>query len=542
MGIDAGLFYIFAAVLKPTQIMKCYEGTILSVDSNDGVYRYLVEDNGKIVYIGNELPEVYKTLDIKTLGNRVLAPAFIDTHQHFASLSTFNAGLNVMEAESNEEIARMIGEYAAKTDAKTIIAFGASPHSVKEGRLIMRHEIDAVCQGKEVMVVKYDGHACIVSTPLLNKLDKKLSKLRGYHPDTGEMNQEAFFACSDYISGSLSIPDLFRNMQNCTDYLASKGIGSIHTVSGVGFIANLDITIEKLFAKSLRNGFQIRVFPQSLNTKVATSRRIPRIGGCFECALDGCFGSRDAALNEPYSDAEGGDGILYYSDEKVIEFCKKANRLGLQIELHAIGDKAFDQATRALKAALDDCPREDHRHGIIHDCLPTEEGIAICKEYKIQMPVQSAFIGWKQEPDSYLEEILGTERASRLNPIKTFADNGIVVSFGSDAPCTEPDPIQWIHRAVNHSNPDERITVQHALRMATYNGAYTTFDEKERGSLEVGKVADMVILSENPYEAADENLKDIKVEQLILSGRPYESAVTSLGKCLCRGLFSNNRY
>ena len=522
--------------------MKCYKGTIISVDANDGVYKYLVEDNGKILFVGNELPSEYKEAEMIDLGSKAIVPAFVDTHQHFASLSTFNAGLNVMEAESNEEIARMIGEYAAKTVAKTIIAFGASPHSVKEGRLIMRHEIDAVCQGKEVMVVKYDGHACIVSTPLLSKLDKKLSKLRGYHPDTGEMNQEAFFACSDYISGSLSIPDLFRNMQNCTDYLASKGIGSIHTVSGVGFIANLDITIEKLFAKSLRNGFQIRVFPQALNTKVATSRRIPRIGGCFECALDGCFGSRDAALNEPYADAEGGDGILYYSDEKVIEFCKKANRIGLQIELHAIGDKAFDQATRALKAALDDYPREDHRHGIIHDCLPTEAGIAICKEYKIQMPVQSAFIGWKQEPDSYLEELLGTERASRLNPIKTFADNGIVVSFGSDAPCTDPDPIQWIHRAVNHSNPDERITVQQALRMASYNGAYTTFDEKEIGSLEVGKIADMVILSDNPYTTPIENLKDIKVEELILSGRPYESAVSSLGRCILNGVFSQNKF
>ena len=522
--------------------MKCYEGTILSVDSNDGVYRYLVEDNGSILYVGNELPDQFKNAERVDLGNKAVAPAFVDTHQHFASLSTFNAGLNVMEADSNAEIARMISEYASKTNDKTIIAFGASPHSVKEGRLINREEIDAVCLGKEVMVVKYDGHACIVSTPLLKKLDKKLSKLRGYHPDTGEMNQEAFFACSDYISGSLSIPDLFRNMQNCTDYLASKGIGAIHTVSGVGFIANLDITIEKLFASSLRNGFQIRVFPQALNTKVATSRRIPRIGGCFECALDGCFGSRDAALNEPYTDAEGGDGILYYSDEKVIEFCKKANRLGLQIELHAIGDKAFDQATRALKAALDDCPREDHRHGIIHDCLPTAEGIAICKQYKIQMPVQSAFIGWKQEPDSYLEELLGTERASRLNPIKTFADNGIVVSFGSDAPCTDPDPIQWIHRAVNHSNPDERITVQRALRMATYNGAYTTFDEKERGSLEAGKVADMVILSDNPYAVESDKIADIKVEKLILSGKPYESAVTSLGKCICNGLFSKNRY
>ncbi len=522
--------------------MKCYKGTIISVDANDGVYTYLVEDKGRILYVGNESPEAFTDLEVINLGKKVLAPAFIDTHQHFASLSTFNAGLNVMNAESNEEIARMIGEYAAKTDAKTIIAFGASQHSVKEGRLINREEIDAVCMGKEVMVVKYDGHACIVSTPLLKKLDKKLSKLRGYHPESGEMNQEAFFACSDYISGSLSIPDLFLNMQNCTDYLASKGIGAIHTVSGVGFIANLDITVEKLFAKSLTNGFQIRVFPQALNTRVATSRRIPRIGGCFECALDGCFGSHDAALNEPYSDAEGGEGILYYSDEKVIDFCKKANRLGLQIELHAIGDKAFDQATRALKAALDDYPRDAHRHGIIHDCLPTEEGIAICKEYGIQMPVQSAFIGWKQEPDSYLEELLGSERASRLNPIRTFADNGIVVSFGSDAPCTDPDPIQWIHKAVNHSNPNERITAQQALRMATYNGAYTTFDEKERGSLEVGKVADMVILSDNPYTVPSESIKDIKVEELILGGRPYESARTSLLNCIWKGITSNAKY
>ena len=94
--------------------------------------------------------------------------------------------------------------------------------------------------------------------------------------------------------------------------MAAKGIGCVHTVSGVGFTGNLDITMEQLFAKGLRNGFQLRVFPQSLCIKTATSRNLPRIGGCFECALDGCFGSHDAALNEPYVD--GGDGVLYYDD------------------------------------------------------------------------------------------------------------------------------------------------------------------------------------------------------------------------------------
>ena len=149
--------------------------------------------------------------------------------------------------------------------------------------------------------------------------------------------------------------------------------------------------------------------------------------------------------------------------------------------MHAIGDRAFDQATRALKEALDDYPRTDHRHGIIHDCLPTDEGMRICADYGITMPVQSAFINWKQEPDAYLESIMGAERCARLNPIRSFLDRGILVSFGSDAPCTTPDPIVWMDKAVNNPNPDEAVSIQDALRMCTYNGNYTTFSRKNRG-------------------------------------------------------------
>lgn len=521
--------------------MKCYKGTILSVNANDDVFKYLVEDQGKIVYVGNVLPAQYDDAEVVELGERALIPSFVDTHQHFASFAIFNSGLNVMEAQSNKEIAGMVADfYASSGNAKTLIAFGASPYSVKERRLISRQELDKVCPDKEIMVVKYDGHACIVNSKLLKRIDSKVCNLRGYHPDTGEMNQEAFFKVSDCITSSLSVVELFSKMQKAADFEAARGIGMVHTVSGVGFIANLDITTEKIFAKSLTNGFQLRVFPQSMDISVATSRKLPRIGGCFECALDGCFGSMDASMNEPYTD--GTDGVLYYSDEKVIDFCKKANRAGLQIEMHAIGDKAFDQATRCLKAALDFFPRDDHRHGIIHDCLPTDEGIKICKDYKIAMPIQSAFINWKQEPDEYLESIMGAERCSRLNPVKTFQDNGIVVSLGSDAPCTTPDPIVWIDRCVNNPNTSERISVKQALRMATFNGCYTTFDEKERGSLEVGKIADMVILSADPYTIPAEEIKNIKVEKLYLAGKPYTSAKESVLKAVCRGIASKSKF
>ena len=207
--------------------------------------------------------------------------------------------------------------------------------------------------------------------------------------------------------------------------------------------------------------------------------------------------------------------------------------------MHAIGDRAFDQATKALKAALDDYPRNDHRHGIIHDCLPTDEGIKICHEYGLLMPVQSAFINWKQEPDEYLISILGEERANRLNPLKTFVNNGIIVSCGSDAPCTSPDPIVWMDKAIN--NKTESVSIQDALRMCTYNGYYTTFDEKERGSLEAGKIADMVILSDNPYEMDQINIGKLKVEELILAGNKYESCKRGVGSAILDGLLRGSK-
>lgn len=520
--------------------MKRYEGTILTCDENDTVVRHLVEENGMIVYAGDTLPERYLPLECVSLNERVLVPSFTDTHQHFASFATFHAGLNVSDTGSNEEIKELILDFAGRSRAKTLIAFGASPYCVKERRLIDIRELDAVCPDRPLMLVKYDGHACVVNTALLRILEKKLKPLRGYHPDTGEMNQEAFFAVSDHITNSLSLPELVSNMQRAMDYEASKGIGMVHTVSGVGFPMNLDISMEKWIGRSAQSGFQLRVFPQSMKISVATGRGLKRIGGCFETALDGCFGSADAAMLTPYEGTED-CGVLFYTDEQVFSFCKEANRKGLQIEMHAIGDAAFDQATRALAYALDDHPRSDHRHGIIHACLPTEEGLKICRDYGIQIPMQSAFIDWRVEPDEYIVSLMGNERAKRLNPLRTINDMGIRISLGSDAPCTDPDPILWMHRACNHSTKEESVTVQDALRMCTYNGAYASFDEDMRGMLSEGSVADMVILSGDPYRMPKEELLGLRVEETILGGKPYRPQSQGVVPALLKGMVSGGR-
>ena len=497
--------------------MKVYEGNILTCDANDTVYRYLAEDGGRIVYVGDELPAVYAHAERVSLGEKALIPAFGDSHIHFASFATFHAGLNVSDARSNDEILDMIRAFVPTCDDKLIIAFGASPHSVVEKQFVTRAQLDEVCPDKPLFMIKYDGHTCVVNTKLLEIMKKKVQHLRGYHEDSGEMNQEAFFKFSDYVSSSVPPVKLIRNMQIAADYLASRGIGMIHSVSGVGYTMDLDVDMEHWFAKGLDNGLQMRVYFQTMDVKKAKRRKMVRIGGCFDAALDGCFGSEDAAMLQPY---EGSDnkGVLYYTDEQVADFCKKANREGMQIEIHAIGDDAFRQATYALKAALDDYPREDHRHTIIHACLPTEEGVDICVKYGIALAIQSAFIDWPNEPNEYLERILG-DRAARLNPFKSYADRGIVQAIGSDGPCTDPDPIVWLHKACN--NGAESLTVQQALKMCTYNTYWMSFDEMERGSLEQGKVADMVILSGNPYTTDVSRLDTLQVEALLLQGAPY---------------------
>ena len=519
--------------------MRIYHGNILSCDDKNHVYQYLVEDRGIIRFVGDRLPEEFAAEAVTELGMKALLPSFVDSHLHFASMALFQSGVNVMSAENNKEIQARLKSFLPKTKAKVVIAFGASPHSVEEKRLLSREELDAVSSDRPIMVVKYDGHACIVNSALIRILPENNKSLRGYDSISGEMSQEAFFATTDYVSSTVSIRMLVRSMQKSVDFMAARGIGMMHSVSGVGFPKDIDVDLERYIGRGAEGGFQTRLFFQTMDIDKVTKRKLPRIGGCFATALDGCFGSTDAALNAPYEGTKN-QGILYYSDEKVTEFCKKANRLGLQIEMHAIGDAAFDQATRALKAALNDFPRENHRHGIIHACLPTKEGIEICRKYKIHIPVQTSFIVWSQEPDWYLRNILG-ERATELNPLRSFVDNGVVISAGSDSPCTDPDPMLWIHNACNHPVTGQALSVEQALRMATYWGYWTTFDEDKRGSLETGKIADMVILGRNPLTEPKETLKTIPVESLILAGKPYSGQKSSWITLVMRGLFSRNK-
>jgi predicted amidohydrolase YtcJ len=419
----------------------------------------------------------------------------------------------------------MVANFRAQhPNLKVLIPFGVSKHSVKEKRLITRQELDHACPDIPVFLACYDGHSTVVNSKMLELFPPEIRELHGFYEDRGHLFHEAHYQGADFVTSLVPPLELVKSILKGYDLVAKNGVGTVHITEGIGFPNDLDITLASLVAKARgqKNKFQTRLYFQTMDVDKALKRKLPRIGGCFETALDGCFGACDAALHEPYSNDAGNKGILVYTDEEVIEFTKKANRAGLQIQMHAIGDAAVSQGVRALEAALLDYPREDHRHTLIHACMIKPEDLKKIAELGIGITLQPSFLISSLEPVAYLEEILG-DRVWGSSPLRSILDAGIPLSGGSDAPVTHPDPIEGIYGACNHPyDPAQSVTIEEALKMYTSGIAWTSFDEEDRGTLEKGKVADLVILNRDPLSMDPRDLRSLKVEKLYLSGNQYQ--------------------
>ena len=513
----------------------------ISCEKENRIYTAMAVKGGHIVWLGDEssIPPRYGKAKRVDLGGATVTPAFGDTHMHFGSLCVFENTFYLMDVKNFAEAKAAVRRYAdSHRKNKVLMGYGCTANTVAEHRLPEKRDLDDWTE-RPLMVMKYDGHAAVCNSAMLALLSDKVKSDPGCNTETGWLYQSAFYNGVNEATAYIPTMDIIRGLSGGAEYLASVGIGLVHTVEGVGFANDLDIDMIKILAPGLPQAF--RIFFQTMDLKAVKKHGFKRVGGCFKLALDGCFGSEDAALKEPYANDPNNYGVLNYPQERVNEFAIGANREGWQITMHAIGDAAVEQCITAYEAAYADKPWDDARHVMIHVCLASEEQLKRAAKIKLCIAAQSPFIYWKQEPDEYLEHILGHDRLEKLNPIKTFRDNNIVVSFGSDAPCTTPDPIVWMDRAVNNDNAGQAVSVQDALRMCTYNGAWAAFDEQERGSLEAGKIADMAVLSENPYTVPKDKLSGLRVERLYLGGKPYESCRESILPMMLRGLTSRNK-
>jgi predicted amidohydrolase YtcJ len=502
----------------------------ISCEPENREFSVLVEDKGRIIHCGNEVPAAYTACPAVDMGGKTVVPAFADTHIHFASHSLFESTLDIRDAEDFAQMGQMLRDYEAHTKKqKLTICFGCCAHTVKEGRLPNKDDLDA-CTTRPTMIVKYDGHAGVGNSALMASMPKAVRTDPGFNAQTGWMTQNAFYEGINFMSAQISPLSILAGLQDTADAMARRGIALIHAAEGVGFKNDIDLDMMRFAARGLPQDF--RIFFQTMDIHKVQKRRLPRIGGCFRLALDGCFGSEDAALLAPYANNPENRGFLSYTQEQVNRFCIEANRQGLQIAMHAIGDAAVEQALTAFEAARQDCLQEDARHILIHACLMNKVQQDRTAELKLTVATQPAFLYWRHEPQAYLDAILGKARACAVMPLKSWIDKGIVVTAGSDAPCTIPDPIRGIYYACNHPNPDERLSPLDALRMHTAWAAYSSFDENRRGALREGLLCNFVALSDNPLTMRIEKLDTLGIDAVYFRGKRYEPKKRSLAALL----------
>lgn len=261
----------------------------------------------------------------------------------------------------------------------------------------------------------------------------------------------------------------------------------------------------------------VELFYSTTDLKKIVVRELPRAGG--DLFLDGSFRSQNAALYEPYRDEPSNFGNLFFTEKELTEFIRQAHDMDLQVAVHAVGPRAIDLLLGSYEKVLREKPKSDHRHRIEHFELPNPSQISRAKSLGLVLAMHPAYEYFFREEDNMYDTRLGIKRALHTNPFRSILDEGIVVAGCSDSDVLPLDPLLGIHAAVNHPNPQSRVSPYEALEMFTINGAFSIFQEKEKGSLKPGKKADFIVLSRNPLAIDPREIKDIKVLQTYKSGR-----------------------
>jgi predicted amidohydrolase YtcJ len=238
--------------------------------------------------------------------------------------------------------------------------------------------------------------------------------------------------------------------------------------------------------------------------------------GFIKILADGSLGARTAAMKKAYSDNHGKRGMMLYTQKQLQQLILKAHGVGLQLGVHAIGDRAVENVISAYEKALKKMPRKNHRHRIEHCSVLNPRLISRMKSLGLVASVQPHFV----ISDFWTVDRLGTERTRWAYPFKSLLKENVIVAAGSDCPVEGISPISGIWAAVaREDNPEEILTPTEALRTYTKNAAYASFDENSKGTLEPGKFADFTILSEDPTEIPPDKIRDIAVEMVIVDGK-----------------------
>jgi predicted amidohydrolase YtcJ len=510
-------------------------GKVLTMNQSQFCAEAIAIKNDRIVKVGTneEINQwIGKNTTVVSLNGKTVVPGFIDTHIHVADFGRLLAWVDLHDVKFIKEMQSSLKERAQRTPAgKWIIGRGWNQNCFAEKRLPTRYDLDAASPDNPVIFYHQSGQLCVVNSRALELagVTKRTSVPQGgtidKNDDTGELTGILRDDATSLVWNMVPEPseeELVEAAGLACEKIVEAGVTSVHWM----VLSPIEVSIvQKLRAQNrLPLGVNMIISVNLLDSvlgselyKVSEDNKL-KVGGVVIFA-DGYLAARTAALLQPYSDDPTACGRLLCTQEELNVSAAKILKAGLQLVIHAMGDRAVDAALTAIEQVSKGAARKGLRNRIEQAAVLNKGLIERIKKQKVIVSVQprvidSEFSVWSATAH------LGLERASWLYPLKTLLKKGIRVVGGSDCPMEPLSPLLGIQSAITREFfPEERTTADEALRIYTVDAAYSSSEENIKGSVEEGKLADLTVLSHDPLAVPPNDIAKIAVEMTIVGGR-----------------------
>ncbi len=461
-------------------------------------------------HIGNE------TVIIDAMGKTVL-PGFIDSHFHVVQTALNSISLDLSHTKTHKELGEAIQAAYNQSSGDYIRGIRIEAYQFEEKTFPTRSLLDQYCDNVPVWLNSLEYQVSVLNTYAMLYFKIPFTA-EGVEMDEKQMPTGVFHKNANAILRKNILKNTSNNerkeaLTGIMGQLLGSGITTVNAMEG-GFMYS-DKDAEFIYENSNYFPIDMTLFYQSMDIQKIIEMGLKRVGGSLY--IDGTMGARTAALSFEYADCPGTMGSLFLKQQEVNDFVLECYKNNLQLALYTIGDRAIQMALDAHEHAMYQTGIRGLRHRLEHVELPTEAQIKKAKELGIIFSMQPSYELYWGGPGKMYEKRLGS-RYNETNPFKTIVENGVLICAGSDSDVTEPRPLQGIHAAVNHPVEKHRVRLYEALKMFTYNGAFAIFEEMQKGSLKVGKLADIVILDQDIYEVPSDSIDQIKVSMTIKSG------------------------
>lgn len=476
--------------------------------------------NGKILALG--VNATYSDLlsdntVVLDAGGHTVLPGFIDSHFHVVQTALNARSINLRGVCSVEEIGEQIQKIISEKPGQSITGIRLQVEQLKEKKFPDRLKLDRYCSDVPVWINCLDYQVSMLNTYGLLYY-KVPFNMEGVEKDSHDVATGIFRGKANAVLRTNileGISDRIRKeaVMDIIPGLLSVGITTANAMEG-GYMYS-DKDADFIYEYGSEFPVDMALFYQSLDMEKIKRMNLKRIGGSFY--LDGTMGARTAALSFEYADCPGRMGSLRYSQSELNEFVTECYKNNLQLSLYAIGDRAIGAALNAHEYALYYTGITGLRHRLEHVELANSEHIQKAKKMGIIFSMNPTYEAYWGGPDKMYEQRLGKNYV-RTNMFREIIDEGVCLVGGSDSDITEYNPMIGIASAVNHPVKQHRISVYEALEMYTCKAAYAIFEEEKKGTLEVGKIADIVLLDSDILSTPHDTLNQVKVKATIKSG------------------------